>query len=152
MKQVLILGNGKSRLQKYEDIKKWTDEIWVCNEGYQECKTFPNISLVASVHDFMILVFKAHRRNHNKSYEIVGPIDKDGYECYNKFIKYSGWSTGNELIQEAILRGYEKIVLAGFDMGGLDVYKGKIIMHGINFKRQFVILKEKYPNANIINM
>lgn len=147
MKKVLILGNAQDRLNQTKFISEWKDEIWCCNKAYLEINQYPNISLVASVHDFMAKEAVDYKKKNNLTYRVV--CSKKVLEA-ELFIKYRGWSTGTELIQQAIIAKYDEIWIAGFEfVKGNDIYQPNKVYCG-NFEKQFVQIKQENPNAKII--
>lgn len=137
--KVLILGNGFSRLNKENFINSWKGKIWICNQAYKEFKSFPRIDLLGTVHPWCISEAKDIAKNNNLNFEII---------TIDTFKKYLGYSTGNELINEAILRGYKDIYLLGFDSLDSpdnfdeDIYMGTIYIG--NFLNQLDTLIQRH--------
>ena len=124
---LLILGNGTSRLNYSDYIKNFKGEIWGCNLCFKEDIKF---SLIASVHDFVLD-------------EAIKYGYKGEFLTPKTFKRYKGYSTGMELINEAVLRGYKEIYLLGYDSinnGESCIYTGKVVIH--NFKNQYEKLKK----------
>ncbi len=136
--KLLILGNGTSRLNYKEFIKNWKYNIWVCNYAFIEYSNFPRLDLIGTVHSYCYkdaIKFKEEQNLNN--IEII---------YLNNSKNYLGYSTGNELINEAIIRGYDEIYLLGYDsINNLneDIYTIPYPYIG-NFKNQFKILLNKY--------
>jgi hypothetical protein len=149
--KILILGNAKNRLEKKDEIKAWKEEIWVCNKAYNETILYKNISLVASVHQEDALNALEYKIKNNLSYDIMSnQVWKQGIKCFKQ---YRGWSTGTELIHEAILKNdYEEIWLSGFSFISYDT--GDIYNEGVtycnNFINQFNQIKDEFPSQKII--
>ena len=147
--KVLILGNGTSRLQLKDTIQNWNGEIWVCNWGFREALTLGDrVTLVGSVHKEVLKEIHSFRKEHNLSYKIITkPIIKSQYED-EYFSSSKGWSTGNLCIVEALERGYDEVYLAGFDMGGKDIYQTHDLPGG-SFKSQYEQIKKTYGESKI---
>lgn len=145
-KDVMILGNGKSRLDCENIIHNWQQELWVCNEAYHEAKKFRHITRVCSVHSNMIREAYDFKVNNKLDYKLLGrykiPELPEGE--YYQFRDKHGWSTGSLAVSQAILEDYQSILLLGFDFGGPDVYKDYDV-EGSNFQKQFIELKRMYP-------
>lgn len=147
MKKVMVFGNATERLNQQNFISKWTDEIWVCNKAYLETKDNSRVSLVASVHDFMAKEAIEFKKKNNLNYRVVCCKPVEGSELFKK---YRGWSTGTELVHQAILEGYDEIWMAGFEfVKGEDIYM-KEKLNCSNFEKQYLQTREEFPNANIL--
>lgn len=110
--QILILGNGLSRLSFEDDIQSFPGDVWACNRAYLDYGD--KISALAGHADVMQEA-KKYRDAHGQGYSIFG-INKE-FTCPDKYRK----DTGTTLIAEALTRGYN-VIVCGFDLGGLDVY------------------------------
>ena len=136
--KLLILGNGTSRLNYKEFIKNWEYEIWCCNYAFTEYFNFPKLNLIGTVHFKCYKDAIKFKEEKNLNYiEIV---------YLNTSKNYLGYSTGNELINEAIIRGYNEIYLLGYDSinnSNKDIYTIPYPYIG-NFKNQLKILLNKY--------
>jgi hypothetical protein len=144
--KVLILGNGVSRSGIEDFISTWDGEIWVCNKAFTEVVTYKNISLVASIHPEMLKEANEFRKKNNLEYEIISKlVTKSDYKD-SSFHVSRGWSTGSLLITEAFERKYKKIYLAGFDMGGKDLYQTHEL-HGVSFRQQFREIQKLYDTS-----
>jgi hypothetical protein len=142
-KELLILGNGMSRLNYSEFIDDYKEDIWCCNFAFKENIKY---NLVGSVHDFCIKDAVKFKEENNLNFEILYHSKMINYENkYNIFKKYQGYSTGSELIVEAILRGYSHILLLGFDSlsnNNSDIYTKNLVIK--NFIAQVEIITKKY--------
>ena len=143
MKDILILGNGTTRLDLEKEIGSFLCPIWVCNEAYQEKRQLKGISRVGTVHKEMVVQARKFRERFKLDYSIITKKrfsehlrDKD-----ETFIMEKGWSTGNLLILQALKEEYDRIYLAGFDFGGSDIYQ-PTSRPGGNFKNQFQEIQE----------
>jgi hypothetical protein len=149
MKKILIFGNGLSRLNNIF-VNNWNENIWVCNSAYKESLNEKRISLVGSVHKHILYESLEFKEKNSLQYEILLPeqlISSDLKNKINAFQIYNGFSTGKELIQEAILRNYKHIYLAGYDSlvnkGTGDIYYMGLLVIS-NFLKQFDSLYRKY--------
>lgn len=141
--QVLILGNGVSRNGFQDFIRKWSYELWGCNDAYLESTKY-KITRIGSVHDEKIREAYDFRENNKLSYWLIGrrpmpDIPKD----YLQFKKDIGWSTGSLFLCQAVLEGFDKIHVAGFDFGGEDLYTDP--KNGSTFRKQFIETLRLYP-------
>lgn len=145
MKEVLILGNGTTRLDLEEEIATYDCPVWVCNHAYREKLRYEHICLVGTVHDFVIERAKDFRKSLGDSTYSI--ITREKYkhlleEGDQTFSVEKGWSSGNLLILHALNMDYDKIYLAGFDFGGSDIYQ-PMSTPGVNFKNQYQEITEK---------
>jgi hypothetical protein len=134
MKEVIILGNGESRLKYDEYIKKYEYEIWGCNKAYLENYNFTRIGTVHIENANNALLYK---KQNNLKYIVYYSYFLP--ECLS-FSNYHGWSTGNELLSQALLENY-KITLIGFDSlnnNSSDIYMKNVVID--NFNNQFKII------------
>ena len=147
MKQVLILGNGISRKKIRSEIQKWKFDLWACNWAYKEAVQY-DIDRIYSVHSEVIEEAFKFRRNYKLSYSIHSNkgVDKKWVDEY--FKKSLGWSTGNLAIVDALEENYDRILLAGFDFGGSDIYQDHILPGG-NFFKQFTDILKTYGQDKI---
>lgn len=139
MKEVLILGNGTSRLDLVEELSTYKCPIWVCNHAYREKLRDSRIELVGTVHKEIIEKAQGFRRSLSPdAFSIITRKRfQDILEEYDQFFSIDkGWSSGNLLILHALNLGYERIYLAGFDFGGSDIYQA-FTRPGENFKKQY---------------
>lgn len=132
MKEVLILGNGLSRQRP--EIKKfidnWKGPIWGCNWVYKDVLEGKLHRLDRLIGDKICMkkALPARKRNRKLNFEPICkgyPVD-ELHECvpaYNLGVerKYV-FDSGTTLVHIALLEGYERIYLAGFDLGGKDLY------------------------------
>jgi hypothetical protein len=143
MKELIILGNGTSRLNHLDFITKSNIQIWGCNLAFRENINF---NLIGSVHNWVVEEAIKYRKEHNLNFEILYPnIIPEIKKEYNLFQNYLGYSTGNELMNEAILRGYDTLYLLGFDSlnnSKEDIYTKNLVI--VNFIHQIDVLKKKY--------
>lgn len=125
-KEVLILGNGISRLEYIDFIESWEGEIWGCNSIYLEIANGQIPRLDVMTGDFVALKEAVkYKKKYNLQYRIFGKNQKaitlPGVEILDipkKFIHDSGTC----LVARALLKGYSKIYICGFDLGGRDIY------------------------------
>ncbi len=120
MSEVLILGNGISRLLHEDTIRSWPGELWGCNYAFREFG--PQLTRLTG-HVAVLREARAYRDQHGFAYQIWGGhlsgIDPDmhAFTCPRQFCKDSGTT----LVAQAFEEGYERIRVVGFDLGGPDV-------------------------------
>lgn len=147
MKQVLILGNGVSRKKVRKQIENWKFDLWACNWGFKEAVVY-NINRVYSVHPEVVKEAAKFRQHYKLDYSIISRKGDVGSPSDGYFKKELGWSTGNLAIVDAMEEKYDKILLAGFDFGGSDIYQSHQLPGG-NFFKQFMEILRKYGEEKI---
>ena len=117
---VLILGNGLSRLSFDKEIREYPGEVWGCNNIYIDYGD--KLTAIAG-HDWCMKGASKARKINGYKYKIIGGLQWGGdvadesFTCDPRFRE----NTGTTLVAEALTRGYN-VEACGFDMGGLDVY------------------------------
>lgn len=131
-KKVLIVGNGVSRQEQKVDqfIRDWKeDELWACNWAYKEYDSgdLPRLDLL--IGDYTSLkesvpfiaekgwntaIYGKNARSYSLSGVKQPPIDQH-------FIRDSGTT----LVAMALELKYDEVYIAGFDLGGKDIYQPK---------------------------
>ncbi len=148
MKEVLILGNGTTRLDLKEEIASYECPIWVCNHAYREKLKNDRIELVATVHEEVVVKAREFRKSLGSGAFSIITKKRFNDLLEENDLNFSiemGWSSGNLLILHALNLGYDKIYLAGFDFGGSDIYQ-LTARPGGNFKKQYEeIVNEIFP-------
>jgi len=120
MADVLILGNGISRLSYVELIETWPDEVWGCNRAYLD---FPGKLDRLTGHLEVMEDAKKCREENQYKFEIWGGhlanwhFFDNHFDCRLMFRKDSGIT----LVAQAL---HEKntVSVCGFDMGGPDIH------------------------------
>ena len=112
--QVLILGNGLSRLSFDKQIRAYKGEIWGCNRIYLD---YADVLTLLTGHTEVQEEAKKYRAAHGCKFRIIGENGDEPVTCPEIYQKDSGTT----LLAEALSCGYE-VEVCGFDMGGLDVY------------------------------
>jgi hypothetical protein len=113
MDEILILGNGVSRLPFDMDIRKWPKTLWGCNRSYLDYgKELDGLF----GHEEVMKEAERYRVINGLHYEILG-TSENPFTCKDLFRK----DTGTTLVAEALTRGM-RVNVVGFDLGGLDVY------------------------------
>lgn len=126
MQDLLIVGNGISRLLHTDFIRRWSGELWACNQAYLEADLLPKITLLAG-HSNIIEEARAYRDAHGLAFTVFGgllgqhPVERD-VTCPGEFRKDSGTT----LVAQAHEDGYERIYLVGFDLGGPDIWSPRL--------------------------
>lgn len=113
MQEILILGNGLSRLSFEDKIRSFDGTIWACNRAYLD---FGDIIHGLSGHTDVMVEAARYRDDNGLSYTIIG-TDENPLTCKDLYRK----DTGSTLVAEALTRGYS-VNVCGFDLGGPDVY------------------------------
>lgn len=117
---ILILGNGISRLAYESFIMNWNGEMWGCNRAYIDYGK--KLTRIAG-HSEVMHDAKMYREKKNLKYKIIGghlgedPSADFLFTCDKKYQE----NTGSALAAEALTLG-ANIIVIGFDMGGKDVY------------------------------
>lgn len=119
MADVLVLGNGISRLLHEAFIRSWTGEFWACNYAYLEWGH--KLTLLAG-HSSVLEEAIEYRDQHGFDYKIFGPLfgrelAERPATCPGEFHKNSGTA----LLAQAHEDGFDTIHVCGFDFGGPDV-------------------------------
>jgi hypothetical protein len=150
MSTVLILGNGKSRLEKQDKIKAWNGDLYICNLAFREWQFLPKITAVGTVHSWILPECIQCKNDNNLDYEILVPENttNDNPNTHN-FISYKGYSTGSEMIRQAVTKGYDEIYLSGFAIQGdeTDIYTYPLYTQ--NFILQIGYILEEFPNLKL---
>lgn len=144
MNNLLILGNGTSRLSKKDKVEKWKGEIWVCNWAYKE--NLSQITRVGTVHPNVAKAAAQYRDKNGLTYKIWSKPEINCWAIDYTFELKKGWSTGNMMIAQAIVEGHTEITLSGFDMGGPDIYQVNPLP-GNQFSKQFNLIKHEWPDV-----
>lgn len=128
-KEILILGNGISRSEHQEFIDNWTGEIWACNWAFHELidGTLHRIDKLIGDKKALIKALQAQKKHNLKFEPICKGEPKDELSTCTPASKYGLskkriFDSGTALVEMALIAGYEKIYLAGFDLGGKDIY------------------------------
>ncbi len=133
MKPLLILGNGISRLDHKDFINHWRDEIWGCNRIFYEYykKEIPRLDIVLGDYAALLEAIE-YKKEYGGDYKLYGKSNKEwvvALEEQNVTIlnipEDLQKDTGTTLVSTALLWGYDKIYIAGFDLGGPDIYMNK---------------------------
>jgi hypothetical protein len=138
-KKVLVLGNGKSRLETGVKtfIDSWDGEIWGCNWIFKDHMQFPRLDRVGTVHEEVAREAYVYKLKEELPFEVYAKKSIEGYPYVKLFKDKRGWSSGSLMLLQALFEEYEEIQLAGFDFGGPDVYQPHDV-EGSNFKKQFI--------------
>jgi len=120
MSEVLVLGNGISRLGYASNIASWNGEIWGCNRAYLD---YPKTLTRLTGHTEVLIEAEEYRREHPEcGFTIwsghlghVGFGDK--FTCPARFRTDSGTTW----IAQALEEGHS-VAACGFDLGGWDIH------------------------------
>lgn len=124
MDEVLILGNGISRINYHEFILKWSGEVWGCNRAYLE---YGNKLTRLTGHADVLQDAEVFRDKNNLFFEIwgghIGTTIKSAkrFDCPKQYQTDSGTT----LIAQALHEGFN-IVACGFDLGGWDIHSPEL--------------------------
>lgn len=126
-REVLVLGNGISRLRYQFFIDNWKGELWICNRAYHD---FPHADRLCG---HKAILREAH--GYNFKGEIWTNISRwvrkmgDEFPEYMKdfttetgLVKQHQMDAGTTLVACAVHEGYRRVFVCGFDLGGADVY------------------------------
>jgi len=118
--EVLIIGNGISRLSYVDMIKSWEGEVWGCNRAYLD---FPEKLDRLNGHNDVMIDAKIYREENQHKYEIwgghIGPkgTAEKTFNCPTQFRKDSGIT----MVAQALHEG-NNVSVCGFDLGGPDIH------------------------------
>lgn len=123
--QVLILGNGVSRLLLARDIAAWRGEIWGCNLAYLEPELGSRLTRLTG-HASVMEEAAVYQRSHPElTFEIwgghLGKAVGKLFTCPGEFRHDSGTT----LVAQALHEGRD-VVAAGFDLGGPDIHSPRL--------------------------
>ncbi len=125
-KEVLILGNGTSRVHHQDFVENWKGEIWACNSAYKEFHSgkLPRLDIVLGDYKALLEIVEFQKKK-KTPYKLYGKNLKTGQlqgveviDLERKFVNDSG----STLVAYALSKGYDKIYILGFDLGGKDLY------------------------------
>lgn len=120
MRNVLILGNGISRLAYVKEIESFPGEVWACNYAFRE---FPEKITRLTGHSEPMIEAQEWKEKHGYKYDIYGgPITKKHPE-WKPFTVDPKWrrDSGTTMVAQALHDGL-KIELCGFDLGGPHIF------------------------------
>lgn len=124
MDEVLILGNGISRISYHDFISDWPGEVWGCNYVFRD---YGHKLTRLTGHDFVLIEAKEYREKHGMAFEIWGghlgrceAVEKK-FTCHQRFCRDSGTT----LVSQALHEG-KNVIACGFDLGGPDVYSKEL--------------------------
>jgi len=120
MDNVLILGNGISRLLYHQQIMDYEGEVWGCNYAYLE---YPDKIRRLAGHVVTMREAAEYAKENGLDLKVYGgnqgsfPEYFCKYTCPPEFMKDSGTT----LVAQALAEGRPRIDVTGFDLGGPDV-------------------------------
>lgn len=120
MADVLLLGNGLSRLLHEDDlVASWTGELWGANYIY---RTHGRKLTRLTGHANVLVEAAEYREQHGLTYKIMGRLGKEESPeapllAPGQFHKDSG----TILVSQAHEEGFDTIYACGFDIGGPDI-------------------------------
>lgn len=115
---VLILGNGISRLPYDQKIREYPGEIWGCNRIFWEYGDV--LARIAGHRDAMEEAAR-YRSEHGCQYQIYGGHLSKRCDA-RPFTVAPEWitDTGTTMVAQALYEGFS-VEVCGFDLGGADV-------------------------------
>lgn len=143
MKEVLILGNGLSRLLYKDFIDQWKGELWGCNGCYTEYGD--RLTRLTGHLTECSKALEAKKLN-GYTYEILCG-KKTLHEGMNPFSfeKKVVGNSGINLVIQAFYEEYDKIYLCGFDLGGADIHSPE---HHVQNKQKWIVKFRKFLGSN----
>lgn len=148
MANVLILGNGISRLAYVDLIKAWIGEVWGCNRIYLD---FPKILTRITGHENVMQDAKKCREENQHNYEIWGghlganKAAEKTFNCLPQFKKDSGIT----MVAQGLHEGHN-ITVCGFDLGGPDIHSPGLEKHlKHNWVQRWRKLFEVYDHTRV---
>ena len=125
MTEVLVLGNGGSRLQYDGLIRSWQGEIWGCNRVYTDY----GHQLARIATDSILMLQEIHRYRDETGADFEtwawGKVADAGSDRRFTSPGTLRANSGAMLAMQAIEEGHS-VALCGFDMGGPDIYLGDL--------------------------
>jgi hypothetical protein len=123
--EILVLGNGISRLAYDETIRNWPGEVWGCNLAYLD---YPGKLTRLTGHKEELINAAAEREKHEGwNFELwAGNLantikDVHRFTCPKQFQHDSGTT----LIAQALYEGHN-VAACGFDLGGPDIHSPEL--------------------------
>jgi len=123
---VLILGNGISRLTYDRFIKEWLGELWGCNSIYIEYGA--QLTRLTG-HTDVLRKAVEYREANGCRYEIwAGHLGRNVIEGAKSFTCPPELcrDSGSTMVAQALHEGRRRILVCGFDFGGYDVLSSKL--------------------------
>lgn len=123
--EILVLGNGVSRLRFDELIRSWPGGIWGCNRVYREYG--PLLSRIATDSIAMLNELRNYRAEAGLDFKLWawGAVADAGADKRFTSPGHLRSTSGAMLVMQALEEGHTA-TLVGFDMGGPDVYSGDL--------------------------
>ena len=145
MSEVLILGNGISRLTFDRYIKEWRGELWGSNKVYIEYGS--QLSRINGHTDVMRDAVQ-YREENGYRYEVwAGHLGRnliegaETFSCPKEFCRDSG----STWLAQALHEGRERILVCGFDFGGHDIHSPEVIeTNKTNWVKRWREIARKY--------
>ena len=126
MREVLILGNGISRLLHEDLIESWEGELWGCNYIYKE---FGDRLDRLTGHVSVLAEALQYREEHGCHFELwfggLGAFPEGaGRDYCKKFTsrREHHKDSGTTIVSQALEEAFDRILVCGFDLGGRDIY------------------------------
>ena len=145
-KKVLILSVGHNNLNKEKRyfLNNFDGEVWLCNNYFIDALYIKNVTAVGSVHLNVCENALLFKKVNNLNYTVYCKETKNEIKS---FTHYTGYSSLNEMINEACIQEYDKIYLLGIILPS-DLEKEFKEEKITNFLRQFEQILKKYKSIN----
>ncbi len=121
---LLIIGNGESRLLHTDIIHNWKDDLWVCDKLYLQYYGEIIIDRVMTAHTGIAILSYLFKQKNELNYQIYTNKFVKNYSkevhCFSdtstaRNIPKNKWCTYSIVINQALVEGYKKINIIGFD-------------------------------------
>lgn len=123
MADVLVLGNGISRLLHERTVEEWQGEFWACNYAYLE---YGHKITLLNGHANVLREAIEYRDQHGLEFKTLGRGMDVEASCPGELRKDSGTT----LVAHALEQGHN-VVCVGFDLGGPD-----LLSPGLQYQRK----------------
>lgn len=120
MTEILVLGNGISRLAWHELILEWPGEVWGCNRVYEEYGAL--LSRLTGHKEVLVAAIAEMKKHEDWDFRVWGGHLGKPLKCAEPFTcpkKYHN-DSGTTLVAQALHEGHN-VAVCGFDLGGWDV-------------------------------
>jgi len=150
VKEVLILGNGASRIFYRDFINKWEGEMWACNRAYRD---FGQDLTRLTGHQKVLAEAEKFRDVNGWKYEIWGghhgAILSENWHRFSAPVELLK-DSGSTLVAQALEEKYDKILVCGFDFGGFDLYSPIEKQNKVNWVQRWRNIALRYGLDSVI--
>jgi hypothetical protein len=122
--EILVLGNGISRLVYDETIRNWPGEVWGCNRAYLD---YPAKLARLTGHKEELIAAAAQLSKHDWTFELWAGNLANSIHSAHRFTcpKRFQNDSGTTLIAQALHEGHT-VAACGFDLGGPDIHSPEL--------------------------